>query len=335
MNDKVPPSPKNCRVAGLRKGDKVSGAVFLVAASNFKQTRNQKHFIQMSLRDSSGAIKAIRWDANQRIYSSFGVDDFLRVDGRVEEFQSSLQLIVDNLERVDPRGVDTTNFLPVSDRNPLEMEQELTQAIAEVGNPHLKQLLLKVVEDPQIRPALRKCPAGKALHHAYVGGLLEHICSLIEAVRLISQHYRQLDRDVLFAAAILHDIGKVQELSFTRNFRYTDRGQLLGHIATGLAIVGEKAREIPELPDELLVHVEHIIVSHHGIPEHGALKLPMTAEAIAFHYLDNLDAKLATLMAIEQELDQQEEGRGAVPGKWTDFKPHLGRKLYFPGRGEG
>src|SRR5690606_19539927 len=168
-------------------------------------------------------------------------------------------------------------------------------AIGEVRRAPLRQLLLAIIDDPEIRPALRAVPAGKALHHACVGGLLEHICSLIGAARQLTRHYPQLDRDLLYAAAILHDIGKVRELSYTGAFEYTNEGQLLGHIGIGLVIVDRKARSIPGFPNDLLLEIEHLIASHHGLPEYGAIKLPMTAEAIAFHYLDNLDAKLSTL----------------------------------------
>jgi 3'-5' exoribonuclease len=336
----APAAPRVRLVCDLRKGDKITGTVLLVEASNFKQTRNQKYFIQMSLRDRTGSIKAIRWEATPELYASFAVDDFVRVNGRVEEFQQQLQLIVDGLERVLPESVDFSHFLPVSNRPPAEMERELHAGIAEVQDPHLRALLRTIVEDPEIRPGLLRCPAGKSLHHAYVGGLLEHILSLMGAVRMISQIYPQLNRDLLLASTVLHDIGKVHELSYTRNFSYTDSGQLLGHIALGLLLVAEKARAIPGFPKDLLLQIEHVIISHHGQPEHGALKPPMTPEAIAFHYLDNLDAKLGTLSSMEKELDlfgNGQESDAELPaqrppegGRWTDFKPHLGRKIFFP-----
>ncbi|MCZ6792413.1 MAG: HD domain-containing protein [Planctomycetota bacterium] len=329
MNRKSP-APSTCRVADLRRGDKISGAVFLVEAANFKQTRNQKYFIQMRLRDSSAAVKAIRWEATQQLYSSFGVGDFLRIDGRVEEFQGQLQVIIDQIEPVSADEVEISGYLPTAERDPEEMERELLHAVEEVEDPSLRQLLAAVLEDPRVRSGLLRCPAGKALHHAYVGGLLEHIVSLLEVTRFLAKHYQQLDRDLLYAACILHDIGKVEELTYTSSFQYTDRGQLIGHIGLGMLLIEEKAREIPELPEETLLHVQHIIASHHGLPEHGALKLPMTAEAIMFHLIDNLDAKLATLKAIDSELGPEEAGRDSSAGKWSEFKPYLNRKIFFP-----
>lgn len=330
--DSSAPNPRK-RVAQLRRGDKVHDIVLLVESANFKQTRNQKYFIQMSLRDATGAIKALCWEATPELYRSFGVDDYLRVSGRVEEFQQQLQLIVDKLERIGPESVNFRDFLPTSERDLEAMERELHKAIEEVRTPEIRELLLRIVMDERIRPALLRCPAGKTLHHAYIGGLLEHIVDLVGCVRRIAEQYPRLNRDVLTAAAILHDIGKVEELSYTRNFSYTDRGQLVGHIGLGLLLLTDKAKDVPGFPQSLLLQLQHIVVSHHGQLEFGALKPPMTAEAIAFHYLDNLDAKLATLNAIEKELPAESESeseQGELDGRWSDFKPHLGRKLFFP-----
>jgi 3'-5' exoribonuclease len=210
------------------------------------------------------------------------------------------------------------------------MERELLEAVASVGNVHIKALLMAFIEDPQVRSGLRRCPAGKALHHAYIGGLLEHILSLVGAARLISKNYSRLDPDILVAAAFLHDLGKIRELSYTMTFNYTDVGQLLGHIGIGLMMVEEKARALPGFPPDLLLHLQHIIASHHGLPEHGAMKPPMTPEAIAFHYLDNLDAKLAMIDSLAAELEASDLATDQ-DRRWTEFKPALGRRIFFPG----
>jgi 3'-5' exoribonuclease len=332
MNTDASPSTRRYRVADLRKGDRIQGGVFLVETSNFKQTRNQKFFIQLVLRDSTGSIRALIWDATADLYQSFQVGDYLRIGGRVEEFQKERQVVVDGFDVEDPRSVDSSDFLPASSRDLDEMERELRQAIGEVRRPLLKQLLLDVVNDPEIRPALRRCPAGKTLHHACLGGLLEHICSLIGAARQIARHYQELDRDILYAACVLHDIGKIRELSFSSSFDYTDTGQLVGHVAIGMLILDRKARQIVGFPDALLLELHHVIASHHGVLEHGALKLPMTAEAMVFHYLDNIDAKLSSIGTAANE--SRASGESTPNGRWSDFKPHLGRKLYFPHRDE-
>jgi len=311
----------------LRKGQRLD-QVFLVENSNFKQTRNGKYFIQMELRDGTGSIKAIRWEASQELFESFGVDDFVRVAGRVEEFQQHLQIIVDEMEKVDLDGVELSDFLPQTSREIPRMQEELRAIIGDVQNPFLRRLLNDFLDDPEVHGGLTRCPAGKSLHHAYIGGLLEHIISVASAARRIAPNYPQLDCDLLVAGALLHDIGKLREISYARSFRYTDLGQLVGHIPVGIAWVEEKARGIPDFPRDLLIHIQHIIASHHGLPEHGAVKPPMTAEAITFHFLDDLDAKLSSLDTI-----QKEQNLGGSPDtRWSMWNPALGRRLFFPGK---
>lgn len=330
--DSSPASPEDAQhasIAHLRKGDQIADSVYLVETANFKQTRNNKHFIQLVLRDRSGSIKGVRWEASQELYNSFGVEDFLRIQGRVEEYQQHLQIVVDNLARVPPESVHFEDFLPMAARKPEDMERELLEEIASISNAHLKALLLAFLEDKDIRDGLLRCPAGKTLHHAYVGGLLEHILSLMGAAKLLVKNYPQLNLDILLAAALLHDIGKIQELSYTRSFNYTDEGQLLGHIGIGLLLLDKKAKSLPDFPQEILIQIQHIIASHHGLPEHGAIKHPMTPEAFAFHHLDDLDAKLAMLDGFQKELQVSNEATDR-PRRWTEFKPALGRRLFFP-----
>jgi 3'-5' exoribonuclease len=325
----TPPPELKTPVAQLRKGARISGTVYLVQESNFKQTRNSKNFIQLMLRDRTGTIKAVRWEASQELFGSFGAEDFVRISGRVEEFQQQLQIVVDEIVRVPPEAVDQADFLPVSPRDPAEMESELLAAVASVQDAHVKALLLSLLEDPEVRSGILRCPAGKILHHAYIGGLLEHILSLVGAARLIAKNYPALNVDLMIAAAIIHDIGKIRELSYARSFGYTDEGQLVGHLGIGLLLIAEKVRAIPDFPRELHLHLEHIILSHHGLPEHGAVKVPMTAEAIAFHYLDNLDAKLAMVAGLRKDLEIQGEISDRER-RWTDYQPALGRRIFFP-----
>jgi len=330
----APDSPTTDRpwIRELRRGDRISGTTLLVETSNFKQTRNQKYFIQMNLRDRSGSIRAIRWEADEVLYHSFHVDDFLRVSGRIEEFQGNLQLVIDTLERVDPTMVDYDEFLPMVARDLAEMETELRGVVAAIDDDHVRALLSRLIDDPEVLFGLTHCPAGKRLHHAYIGGLLDHILSLVKLANAVADRYDRLDRDILVAGCILHDIGKLEELSFTRNFGYTNVGQLLGHIGLGMLLIDRHARQVPGFPASRLLEIQHIIASHHGELEYGALKQPQTPEAFAVHYLDNLDAKMATLDSIEEELLAPIPGSAPTDGRWSDFKPHLGRRLFFPDR---
>jgi 3'-5' exoribonuclease len=327
-NETVRPPRVPC--SDLQKGQRVD-QLFLVETWNFKQTKNGKFFIQMDLRDRSGSIKALRWEATPELYRTINVDDFVRVSGRVEEFQQHLQVIVDEMALVTDEGIDLWEFLPHTSRDIPAMAAELRGLVEGVKNAPLRRLLLDFLDDPEVATGLTRCPAGKSLHHAYIGGLLEHIVSLANAARCLSPNYPQLDGEILLAGALLHDIGKLRELSFARSFRYTDVGQLVGHISLGITWVEEKARAIPHFPLDLLAHLQHIIASHHGLPEHGAVKPPMTAEAMAFHFLDDLDAKLASLDAIKKA----ERLGGDAPARWSPWNPVLGRRLFFPVSGDG
>ena len=329
-----PPPPAGDAITGrvrmfccdLKKGDRVD-QVFLIEGSNFKQTRNGKFFIQLELRDRTGSIKAIRWEATQGLYEECGSDTFVRVSGRVEEFQQHLQIIVDVLEPLQAERVDLGDFLPHTSKDIPAMQAELRAIVSEVRSAPIRTLLFSFLDDPEVAAGLPRCPAGKALHHAYIGGLLEHVLSLANAARRIAPNYPILDPDLLVAGAVLHDIGKLREISFSRNFTYTDAGQLVGHIPIGITWVEEKAKEIPGFPLELLLRIQHIIASHHGLAEHGAVKPPMTAEAIAFHFLDDLDAKLSSLEGIRKA----ERLGGEADSRWSMWNPALGRRLFFPG----
>ena len=319
-------------IANLRKGDQVNAATYLVEISNFKQTRNQKYFIQMSLRDKTGSLRSIKWDADEALYTSISVDDFVRINGRVEEYQNNRQIIVDHIEKLPSRDFAYEDFLPASHRDREEMVSELRDIIESLGNVQLKGLLQEFISDDEILFALSRCPAGKSLHHAFIGGLLEHILSLCKLARHLASNYSRLNLDMLLAGCILHDIGKCRELSFKKNFSYTDEGQLIGHIGIGLLMINEKAGKLPGFPAELLLQLQHIIASHHGLLEYGALKRPMTPAALAFHYLDNLDSKMGTLDAVENEMSANLQARSPGSSAWSDDKPHLERKLFFPGK---
>jgi 3'-5' exoribonuclease len=320
-----PKRPPHCLVADLRAGDRVE-QVFLIETSNFKQTRNNKCFIQAELRDRSGSIKGLRWEADRALFDRFQADRFILVTGRVEEFQQHLQIVIDAVRDVDESQVEVEFFLPRTTRDIDAMEAELHALVAGCANEDLKRLLEACLHDPEIRAGLRRAPAGKTLHHATIGGLLEHIVSLCRASDLLAKNYPQLDRDLLQTGAILHDIAKIRELAYARAFRYTDEGQLVGHIAIGVAWVWEKARALDGFPEALLTQVLHLIASHHGDPAHGAIKPPMTPEAIALHYLDNLDAKLALLETVQRE---QKLGRRGSGENWSDWHPAMGTRLFF------
>jgi len=320
--------PKRC-VRDLEPGESIDDT-FLVESSNLKLTRNGKSYIQFSLRDRTGRIRALLWEASREAFERIGADTLVRVVGRVEQYQGSLQLVVDSIETIERAESDRAEYLPHATADVAALERELGEVVAGVRSDPIRRFIETFLADPRIREGLRRAPAGKSLHHAYVGGLLEHIVTLARAARAIHPIYPEIDLDLLLAGVILHDLAKIEEISHDGAFAYTDRGQLVGHIAMGIAWVETKAREIPGIPKETVDQIQHMIASHHGCGEFGSPKEPMTAEAIALHMLDNLDAKLASYFAARAEPRNE-----AGPSQWSDIHPMFGRRLFFPPRDPG
>lgn len=314
----------------LRRGDQLNG-IYLVETANFKQARNGKPFLQLVLRDSSASVRGVRWETSQEEFRALERCPFLSIQGRVEEFQGQVQVVVDQLEPVSAADarIDPRDFLPRSRFDIEQMSESLTQIVRSIPNAPVRALVEKILARPAVARGLPLAPAGKALHHAYVGGLLEHVLSLSRLAIRVIEHYPWLDRSVLLAGVILHDIGKVEELSYDVGFGYTDAGQLLGHIVIALGWIEESASSISTLDAGTLTHIKHLVASHHGRLDFGSPKVPMTAEAVALHFLDNLDAKLAALDQLERDLPAVETDR------WSEFNPMLGSRAFFPQRLKG
>lgn len=317
---------QNHLLKNLRRGERLEG-VFLVETANLKQTRAGKHFVQLVLRDYSASVRALRWDSSRDEFRQVERNPFLRVSGRVEEYQGNLQVILDELEPLgaDDARVDPAEFLPRSRFDIEEMQKELEGMIGTIRDDGLRRLLLAVLDRPGLRDAFRTAPAGKTMHHAYIGGLLEHVLSLAQMADRVCDHYRWLDRDMLLAGVILHDIGKTAELSWEAGFGYTDEGQMIGHIVMVAGWIEEAAKELGDVEPETTLALRHIVVSHHGRLEYGSPKKPMTAEALALHFIDNLDAKLAGFWQAFQESNP-----GPGDSRWGDNNFMLEVRPYFP-----
>jgi len=208
----------------------------------------------------------------------------------------------------------------VSERDLEEMFAELLGIVRGFGNPHLKALLDALLADEEIARRFKRAPAAKMIHHAYLGGLLEHVLSLCHLCRIAADHYKIIDADLLLAGAVLHDLGKIRELNYERGFSYSTEGQLLGHIFIGLRMVEEKLQRIPDFPPKLRALVEHMILSHHGQLEFGSPKVPLFPEAMLLHYLDDLDSKMECMRSLIEK-DRQ------VDGDWTGYSHSLDRTL--------
>jgi 3'-5' exoribonuclease len=315
-------------VEQLSDGESVED-VFLVVDKQLRANRNGNLYLQLDLRDRTGAINARLWNAGEHLFRSFESGDFLQVKGKVQLFQGALQMILSHLERVAPEKVELTDFLPHTARDIGEMLGRVRGLLMKLNNPHLRALAECFLMDEAFVQGFCRAPAGVRNHHAYVGGLLEHVTTLLEAGDRLAPLYPEIDRDMLLMGIFLHDAGKVRELSYGRTFAYTDEGQLLGHLIIGVEMLNEKVARVADLtgepfPAELLLRLKHLIVSHHGSYEFGSPKLPMTPEAIALHHLDNFDAKVHTFTR-----DIREDRNAA--SSWTPFSQSLQRRLFKGG----
>jgi 3'-5' exoribonuclease len=310
---------KSPYIAELQPGQMSTG-VFLVHAKDVRQKKGGDYFLSLILADKSGDIDAKMWDNVDKVMDTVDRDGFVRVKGVPQIHQNRLQLTIHTLQAVPESEVDLADFFPASGRDADEMFAELRGIIAGMANPHLKGLLTAIFDDAGVARKYRRAPAAKSIHHAWLGGLLEHVLSLCTLCRAVGPHYPQVDIDLLVTGAILHDIGKIDELTYDRGFNYSDEGQLLGHILIGLRLVGDKIALIPDFPPRLRMLVEHLVASHHGTLEFGSPKVPMTAEAMLLHHLDNLDSKMETVRgAVEKDK--------LAEGSWTAYVPSLERTI--------
>ncbi len=310
---------KSPNIATLEVGQSVTG-VFLVAHKDVRQKKGGDFFLSLTLADRTGDIDAKMWDNVDKVVDTFERDGFVRVKGVPQIHLNKLQFTIHTLQAVADSEVELADFFPASSRDPDEMFGELRGHIEAMSNPHLRALLKTVFDDAGIVRRYKRAPAAKSIHHAWLGGLIEHVLSLCSLCKLVGPHYPHVDVDLLITGAILHDIGKIDELNYERGFSYSDEGQLLGHILIGLRLIHEKIALLPDFPPRLRALVEHLVASHHGTLEYGSPKVPMMAEAMLLHHLDNLDSKMETVRsAVERDK--------LAAGSWTVFIPSIERPL--------
>ncbi len=307
--------------------------VYLVSDKQLRANRNGNSFLQLELRDRTGAMSARLWNAGENLFRTFEEGDFLRIKAKVQLFQGALQMILNHIDKVPPEVVDLVDFMPHTDQDVGKLFEKLRSGVLKMKNFHLRALIECFLMDDDFVRRYCRAPAGIRNHHAYVGGLLEHVVNMIDAAERLLPLYPSLDRDLLLAGIFFHDLGKVRELSYDRVFGYTDEGQLIGHLVIGVEMINERLPQVRDLtgeafPTELLLRLKHMVVSHHGTYEFGSPKLPMTPEAIALHHLDNLDAKVHSF-ARDIRADANAESA------WTPFNQSLQRRLFKGGRGNG
>jgi 3'-5' exoribonuclease len=287
--------------------NRVITSSFLVHSKEIRQKKTGELYLSLMVGDRTGELDAKMWDNVTEVLDAFDRDDFVKIKGLVQVFHNRPQLTVHKVRRMDDSEIDFADYFPSSKRDPEEMWAELRGLVAGMSNPHLKSLLEAFLNDPDIAQRYRRAPAAKSIHHAFLGGLIEHVLSLCALAKLVGGHYKSVDPDLLLTGVVLHDIGKIYELNYERGFSYSNDGQLLGHITIAVRMLGDKIRALPDFPPRLRVLVEHMILSHHGHLEFGSPKVPQFPEALLLHYLDDLDSKMECMRALVEH-DRQLEG---------------------------
>jgi 3'-5' exoribonuclease len=300
--------------------NKVITSSFVVVSKQIKPKKTGEPYLALTLGDRSGQLEAKMWDNVEEVLDAFEQDDFLKIKGLINKYKNRFQLTIHKLRKLGESEIDFADYLPKTTKDVDELWRTLTNFVSSFQNPHLKSLLQAFMADPEIAAAYRNAPAAKTLHHAYIGGLLDHVVSLFRSCDLMCQNYPQINRDLLLTGAFLHDIGKIHELTYNRSFSYTTKGQLLGHMIIELEMLQAKLALQPSFPDELKTMIEHLIISHHGQYDFGSPKLPMFPEALMLHYLDDLDSKMEAMRA-------QFEREAGLDSPWTSYNSSLGRPL--------
>ena len=300
--------------------------VFLASEKQLRTNRNGNLYLQLRLSDKTGSITAMLWNAQQKQFDGFNNGDYVRIKGTSQLYNGSMQVLAKQVDKSDGQGVDEADFITLSTESVEKLVARVGELLRSMRNIHLRNLAECFLVDEVFMKGLRTAPAGVKNHHAYHGGLLEHIVSLMEVCHLVAPRYPQLDADMLLFGAFLHDIGKIRELTYSPDLGYSDQGQLIGHLVQGVSMLDEMIVETEKqsgenFPQDVANQLRHMIVSHHGQYEYGSPKLPMTLEAITLHFLDSLDARIHNVsQLIEDDVNKN--------SPWTVYHPSIGRKIY-------
>jgi len=298
--------------------------VYMVTQPILRNTTRGDLYIAMYLSDRTGKINARMWQATQAIYEQLPSSGFVRVRGNSELYQNSLQMVVNDVQVVDADSVNLADYLARTDKNIREMVDDLRQMLGTIEDPQLKALVDAFLADTDLMRRFCTAPGGMQIHHAYLGGLLEHVHNMMRCAAAILPFYPKVQKDLVLAAIFVHDMGKIEELSYDMTFSYTDEGQLIGHLVQGVRMIHQKADALAEagtpVARDTLNSLLHIVLAHHGQYEFGSPKLPATAEAFMVSYLDNLDARMNQVTGV---IDND-------PGNddWTPYVRTLETRLF-------
>ena len=279
------------RIADLVPGMHARG-VFVVKKKVCREQPGGHRFLLFQFADRSGQINGVLWDGIDDVSNGIAAGDLAHVQGDVQTYQNARQIKVQRIVPAEPGGFDLADFLPTSSQDLEALYQRLLAAVHAVRNPWLRRLYSEIFQDPEVARRFKHAPAGKGWHHAYVGGLLEHVLSMLEIASLILRQHPEADGDLVVGGVLLHDIGKIEELVLRSHIDYSDAGRLVGHLVQGCLLVGRHMDRIEGFPADARMRVLHMLVSHHGAVERGSPKPPMTLEATIVHLVDHLDSQV-------------------------------------------
>ena len=313
------------------QNERIEG-IFTIKNAQLGKTRADKPYLRCLIADKTGEVPGRMWSIDESTFHKLPTEGFVWLQGETQPYQGELQLIIHTIERTDPSPDQMRDLLPSTSNDIEAMFAEVVDILGSLEHPAMKALAETYLEDEHLMAAFRQAPAAKSMHHAYLGGLLEHTLNLLKLAGVICPLYPKINRDIVTLSLFLHDLGKTSELVYDRAFNYSDRGELIGHIVEGAIMLHDKAQQMMatkgvRMPAGALTILQHIILSHHGIPEYGAAKVPMSPEAILVSMLDNLDAKTTIALDAARPDEQRAFDLG---GNFTQKLWALDAKLYRP-----
>jgi len=312
---------KNLYLQDIRPGDKIASS-FLVTEKNMAFSQKGSAYLNVRLKDKTGEIDAKVWDNAVALDRVFKKGDVIAVEGRAQSYRNAIQISILTAKPCDREDIDPSDYLPASKLDTAAMFENLCAFVGTMSSEPLKKLLDAFLKDEKTADLLRRAPAAKGFHHIYLGGLLEHTLSVVRLLDQAAEHYPQLNRDLLIAGGILHDIGKIYEFSYDGMVEYSDEGRMIGHLVMGVEMINQKIALIDDFPERLALELRHIILSHHGEFEFGSPKRPKTREALVIHFMDDLDAKLN---AFESFIEADAANTNS---EWTAYNRFFERYLY-------
>ncbi len=297
-------------------------SVFLSTDKNMGTDKNGRPFMTVNLRDSSGSLNGRLFEKVEESAKLFESGDFVRVKGHVHVFQNRKQIVIHDIKKASTDEVELKDYVAHGGQDPMKAYESLSQIVSAMSNPFIRKLTQSVIEDAEIKAGLLVAPAAKTIHHAYIGGLIEHILSICNLLEAVSKQYPELDKDLLIFGGIFHDLGKIWELGLGGGIHYTDKGRLVGHMVIACEVIDKKASLIEEFPEALLNVLKHIVLSHHGKLEYGSPKLPSLPEAVVVAMIDDLDSRMNTILQFMKE--ELTTGQS-----WTRYHPQFDRYFYL------